>query len=66
MPITVHPMRIELISSEPESGILSIELRVHSLEWRKSTNNLLSFLTKRKKYLQFVILYSKFKYILSF
>ena len=24
----VHPMRIELISSEPESGILSIELRV--------------------------------------
>ena len=25
----VHPMRIELISSEPESGILSIELRVH-------------------------------------
>ena len=25
---SVHPMRIELISSEPESGILSIELRV--------------------------------------
>lgn len=24
----VHPMRIELISSEPESDILSIELRV--------------------------------------
>ena len=28
-PYFVHPMRIELISSEPESGILSIELRVH-------------------------------------
>lgn len=27
----VHPMRIELISSEPESGILSIELWVHSI-----------------------------------
>ena len=24
----VHPMRIELISSEPETDILSIELRV--------------------------------------
>ena len=30
----VHPMRIELISSEPESGILSIELRVHFLVFR--------------------------------
>ena len=27
----VHPARIELASSEPESGILSIELRVHSI-----------------------------------
>ena len=30
-------MRIELISSEPESGILSIELRAHfsDLRWQK-------------------------------
>ena len=27
----VHPKRIELLSPEPESAILSIELRVHSL-----------------------------------
>ena len=31
IPFFVHPMRIELISSEPESGILSIELRVHPI-----------------------------------
>ena len=45
----VHPMRIELISSEPESGILSIELRVHSEKWCKNINNLFVFLTNQEK-----------------
>ena len=31
IPFFVHPMGIEPISSEPESGILSIELRVHPI-----------------------------------
>ena len=31
----VHPARIELASSEPESGILSIELRVHVCHYLK-------------------------------
>ena len=45
-------MGIEPISSEPESGILSIELRVHPKNRRKSTNNLFVFLTKQEKKLR--------------
>jgi hypothetical protein len=36
-------MRIELISSEPESGILSIELRVRCFNERAKVQNIFSF-----------------------
>ena len=50
IPFFVHPMGIEPISSEPESGILSIELRVHPhIFGCKSTNNLNALLTNPAK-----------------